>query len=369
MAISAARLGDRRAQRIDTGALKQAHPIEDVVAAYGIELKRQGRSLVGRCPFHADGGRPNLTVFPATQTWFCFRCCTGGDVVKFIMLVENVGFVAAVERLRGAVLGAVCVQPKQVSRQVATLAEDRDPEELVVLQAATTLYHHSLLAEPRALAYLAARGLDRATIEQCLLGYAAGDQLPAYLRWQRLPIGPALRVGLLTRGGVEFLAGRVVVPDLCSGRPTWFIGRLLDESPAKDVSVHLGLPGPKPLLGLDQARGSPTVVVVEGSFDHLTLRMWGYPAVATLGTHVRAALVDKLRAFKRQLLVLDNDNSGFEARLTLQQQLGATAIPVDLPDGIKDPAQLATLPDGRERFAAALLEAVGQLPTHTSTPD
>jgi len=70
------------AGRIDTAALKQAHPIEDVVGRYGIELKRQGRALVGRCPFHADGGRPNLHVFPHTRTWWCFRCCLGGDVVR-----------------------------------------------------------------------------------------------------------------------------------------------------------------------------------------------------------------------------------------------------------------------------------------------
>jgi DNA primase len=288
--------------------------------------------------------------------------------VKFVMLAENVGFVGAVEHLTGAVARPVRVQPKQVSRRGATQARDRDTEEVVVLQATTTLYHHSLLAEPRALAYLAARGLGRATIERCRLGYASGDQLAAYLRWQRLPIGGALRAGLLTRGGLEFLANRVVVPDLSDGRPTWLVGRLLDESPADDVPVHLGLPGPKPLLGLDQAHGSPTVVVTEGSFDYLTLRMWGYPAVATLGTHLRADLVDELRRFSRQLLVLDNDDAGLEATLTLQQQLGDTAIPVALPDGVKDPAQLTTLPDGRERFAAALLEAVGQLPADISAP-
>jgi len=93
------------AGRIDTSALKLAHPIEDVVASYGIELKRQGHALVGRCPFHADGGRPNMYVFVPTQSWFCFRCCLGGDVLKFVMLAENLGFRAAVEHLAGATLG------------------------------------------------------------------------------------------------------------------------------------------------------------------------------------------------------------------------------------------------------------------------
>ena len=72
---------------------------------------------------------------------------------------------------------------------------------------------------------------------------------------------------LLTRGGAEFLAGRIVVPDLSGGRPQWLIGRRLDDNLPDDAPVHLGLPGAKPLLGLDDARNSPTVIVVEGSFD------------------------------------------------------------------------------------------------------
>ena len=343
-------------------ALKQAHPIEDVVARYGVELKRQGRTFLARCPLHADAGRPNLTVFPATQSWYCFRCCQGGDVVKFVMLTEEVGFIDAVQRLTGSMPGPLRVAPKRSSPAVPATDGDRGPEELTVLQAAVTLYHHTLLSDSRALAYLSGRGLDRTTIEQCRLGYATGDQLACYLRWHRLPVAPALRVGLLTRGGTEFLAGRVVVPDLRDGRPAWLIGRVLDKAPADDTPVHLGLPGAKPLLGLHQACHSPTVVVTEGSFDYLTLRMWGYPVVATLGTHLRADLVDELQAFQRQFLVLDNDDAGLEATLVLQQQLGETAIPVALPDGVKDPSQLGAQPDGREQFAAALLQAVGQLP-------
>jgi DNA primase len=354
--------------KIDIDALKQAHPIESVVQQYGVELKRQGRGLVGRCPFHLDGGRPNLVIFPSTQTWHCFRCGVGGDLVKFVMLAEDVGFLEAVQRLDGRALGPLRAASQQQPKAMPVSSGNRDPDELAALQAAVTVYHHNLLADPRALAYLRERGLDKATIEQCRLGYASGEQLVAYLRWQRLPIGPALRVGLLTRGGAEFMAGRIVVPDLRSGRPAWLIGRYLGDAPEDDIPVHLGLPGSKPLLGLDveSTRHTPTVIVVEGSFDYLTLRMWGYPAVATLGTHLRADLVDALRAFKRQYLVLDNDAAGLDAALMLQQQLGPSAIPVALPEGIKDPAQLATRPDGRKQFAAALLESVGQLPADTA---
>jgi DNA primase len=361
MAINLARPADR-AGRIDTAALKLAHPIEEVVGRYGIELRRQGRALVGRCPFHADGGRPNLHIFP-TQSWFCFRCGVGGDVVKFVMLAEDLGFLDAVAHLHGATLGPLRLSPKQLSRPTPRASGGRDPEELAVLHAAVSLYHNTLLATPRALQYLAGRGLDAATIEQCRLGYAPGDQLNAFLRWHRLPVGPALHLGLLTQGGAEFLAGRIVVPALSSGRPVWLIGRRLDDNLPDDAPVHLGLPGAKPLLGLGDVRSAPTVIVVEGSFDYLTLRMWGYPVVAALGTHLRPDLVERLRGFQRQYLVLDNDDAGLEATLTLLQELGSTAVPVALPDGIKDPSQLATRQDGRKQFAATLLEAVGRLPT------
>jgi DNA primase len=278
------------------------------------------------------------------------------------MLAEDVGFREAVDRLGGAACGSIRASPKHVTPLDRLAMQETDDDELGVLQAALTLYYNNLLGEPRALSYLSQRGLDMSTIGKCRLGYAAGEQLATYLCWNRLPVGPALRIGLLTRSGAEFLAGRIVVPDLRGGRPTWLIGRTVDDKPVDDTPVHLGLPGAKPLLGLDEARASSTVVIVEGSFDYLTLKMWGYPVVATLGTHVRPDLIDALRVFDRQYLVLDNDDPGLEATLTLQQALGATSIPVALPDGVKDPSELAAQTDGRERFAAGLLQAVGQLP-------
>ena len=38
--------------RVDTELLRQRHPIVDLVASYGIELRRSGSHFSGRCPFH-----------------------------------------------------------------------------------------------------------------------------------------------------------------------------------------------------------------------------------------------------------------------------------------------------------------------------
>ena len=352
--------------RLDTEALKLAYPIDEVAARYGVELKRQGRALVGRCIFHADGGRPNLYLYRDSQSWRCYRCGIGGDVLAFVMRAEQVGFREAVDRLAGTHLGPPAAVPRPAPRPAPSGLGDRTAEELAVLQAATSFYHHQLLAEPSALAYLAERGIDSSTIRRYRLGYATGDQLAAYLRWQRLPLGAALQVGLLTRGGKEFLAGRLVVPELHGGRAVWLIGRMLaEEQGSAEASIkYLGLPGSKPLLGWEEARTSGAVCAVEGVFDLLTLRQWGYPAVALLGTGLRPDQVDQLRTFARVYLVLDNDDAGFEATLLLQEAIGPTAVPVALPDGVKDPAELARRADGEPLFAAALLESVGALQGH-----
>jgi len=182
----------------------------------------------------------------------------------------------------------------------------------------------------------------------------------AFLHWQRLPLGAALKLGLLTRAGHEFMAGRIVIPELCAGRPIWLIGRAPAEDLAEDVPKYLGLPGAKPLLGWEQARGSASVCVVEGVFDFLAVRQWGYPVVGLLGTNVRPDQVDQLRGLPRVYLVLDTDHAGVQATLALLEAIGPTAVPVALPDDIKDPAALATRPDGEAVFAEALLKAVGK---------
>src|SRR5207248_1968264 len=78
--------------RTDTEALKQTHTVQAIAAGYGIEMRPSGRALIARCPFHHDGGRPNLYVYPASQSWYCYRCAIGGDVISFVRRMEQVGF-------------------------------------------------------------------------------------------------------------------------------------------------------------------------------------------------------------------------------------------------------------------------------------
>ena len=71
--------------------------IEDVAASY-VNLRRRGKNLVGLCPFHNEK-TPSFCVYPENNSFFCFGCNKGGDVITFIMGVENLDFSEAVRLL------------------------------------------------------------------------------------------------------------------------------------------------------------------------------------------------------------------------------------------------------------------------------
>ncbi|MGI8916092.1 MAG: CHC2 zinc finger domain-containing protein [Chloroflexota bacterium] len=336
------------ATAIDVRALKWAHPLAAVMAAAGVELAPRGRFLMGRCPFH-DDHTPSFLVDATDQHFHCFGCSAHGDVLDFVMRSERLDFRRAVERLTGGGRPVtLCPLPP---RRVLQSARPWGPEERACVAAAVELYSNQLLAEPAALAYAAERGIERATLERCRAGYAAGDTLAAYLRWRRLSCPAARRAGLLDRAGRERLAGRLVLPECRAGRPVWLIGRTV--APPTPGPKYLGLPGRKPLLGWEAAQSALYAVVVEGVFDLLTLRQWDLPAVALAGTHVRPAAVEALRRFPRLYLALDGDAAGRVASAALSAALGERAIPLALP-GVQDVAELAPRPDGRNRFIRAL---------------
>ncbi|PYX29652.1 MAG: hypothetical protein DMG80_14200 [Acidobacteria bacterium] len=249
---------------------------------------------------------------------------------------------------------------------------------MVVLQAATTLYHQRLLSDPTAMAYLTGRGIDHATIDACQLGYAAGDELISICPGDGS--GPSQRcasacwAATVTSSWLAVSSSPTSAASSRCGSLAGFSNQPSSPTRRTRRRSDLGLPGSKPLMGLQQVAASPSVIATEGVFDWLTLRRWGYPAVALLGTHARPDILELLRGFQRVYLVLDQDDAGLEAIMRLMDALGPVAIPVALPDDIKDVAELGPRADGQAVFASALLEAVGAtkpcaLVSTTGAPD
>ncbi len=345
---------------IDTETLKARRPIGQVVEGYGIGLKAAGRTLIGRCPFHHDGGRPNLTVYEDTNSWYCFRCGIGGDAISFIRLIEGIGFREAVLRLGGdsKLAREVKLRNTGFRDEPRRRVGPRDQVERECLAAAVELYRNALLSEPQALAYATARGVSSSTLDRLHVGYCAGAGLVEYLRWLGLPTLSAVGAGLLwqnrDRGLTERMAGRVVVPELRAGRPVWLVGRAWDPPDAEPK--YLCLAGSKPLLGWEHTRHGSEVYVTEGVFDWLVLVEWGLPAVALVGTHACRKVGEALRRFPKVYIVLDTDEAGRTAAAKLAGELAGRAVVVGLP-GVKDVAELGLHPDGRDVFLEAVRAA------------
>lgn len=79
-----------RRSRADIQRIKDAIQIERVVGEY-VQLVPSGKVLMGPCCFH-DDRIPSLAVFPETQTFHCFGCGKGGDVITFLMEREGFSF-------------------------------------------------------------------------------------------------------------------------------------------------------------------------------------------------------------------------------------------------------------------------------------
>jgi DNA primase len=254
----------RTGHRYDVEALKRDHPIGELLARSGIGLVPAGPGLFkARCPFH-DDRRPSLFVDERDHHYHCFGCGAHGDAISFVMRREGVGFAAACERLAGLI-----ARPRNAPARVPGSDRPRRWDRLaldeqVVMNTAAALYQHRLWREPRALDYLRERGLPDWVIRVGALGYADGHSLEAFLR-RRSGLRVAQELGLLGRPARgdgsrplrEFLAGRIVVPEIRGGQPIWLIGRDLSDAP--DRPKYLALGGERPILGFERAAGQPEV--------------------------------------------------------------------------------------------------------------
>ena len=336
---------------VDIAELKARHPLGDAVEAAGVALRGKGRVRQGVCPFHQEA-EGSFTVYADSERFYCFGCGVGGDVLDFVQRTEGLTLPEAIRRLDDG--SAPVVPTPVVARRPAPspALPARDP---ALLTAAVRFYAAQLRRNPGAREYLVSRGIGLEASLRLGLRYAPGHGLREHLQAAGFA-GQRLRdSGLFLERGAERFAGMIVVPDLAHGRVRWLTGRAVDAGATPRFQA---VPGPKPVLGLARLGPAPEfVILTEGVFDWLTLAVWGYPACAALGTQGVDKVAANLRGCPRIFLAFDNDDAGREATANLQALLGRRAAVVNLPGGISDVGELATLPNGQLIFRHLLARA------------
>ena len=328
-----------------------------------VSLRRAGAgSLKGLCPFH-DEKTPSFNVRPTHGTFHCFGCGEGGDVIAFLMKIEDLGFVEAVERLADR---AGSSSPTRAA--AAGPAGQGHAHPAGRGQQAGGGVLRRAAAHARGVAgvqFLAERGFDAAAAAQFGCGYAPGrlgqaDQAPA---GRGFALEELIKGGLSKegrRGPIDRFHRRLLWPirDL-GGDVVGFGARRLfddDQIQAKYLNTTESPIYKKSqvLFGLDLAKREIAkrhqVVVVEGYTDVMAMHLAGVPtAVASCGTAFGTEHIAVLRrligddAFRGEVIfTFDGDEAGQTAALKAfddDQKFAAQTFIAVAPDG-QDPCEL-----------------------------
>ena len=342
-----ARIPDQVVER-----LKAEISVQRLAETRGVELKKHGADLIGRCPFH-DDKTPSMVVTPEKNLWHCLGACqAGGTVIDWVMKAEGVSFRHAVELLQNDYqpLAASSDAPpakhstvKKLPMPIAADAEDAKLKAQVI-----EYYHETLLASPEALSYLQRRGIgSEDAIQTFKLGFAnrtLGYRLPAKTRVEGAAIrGRLQRLGLLRESGHEHFNGSVVIPVItAAGEISELYGRKITEGLRPGTPNHLYLPGPHRGVWNEAALAeNPEIILCEALIDALTFWCAGYRNV-TASYGIEGFTADHLAAFQqhgteRILIAYDRDEAGERAAEKLSVQLtaaGLDAYRIQFPKGM-----------------------------------
>lgn len=342
--------------------LKQSCDMERIVSGY-LPLKKKGRYLVGLCPFHSEKS-PSFYVYPQNQSFYCFGCGAGGDVITFIRRIENLEYMEAVKLLADR-CGLELPMDSDQSDERSMLKK----RVLEINRESARFFHSCLMSEQgrQAYEYLISRGRDRKTIRHFGLGYApAGwDGLLNHLRAKGFSDNDMLEANVVTKGKYgphDRFSNRVIFPIIdLRGNVVAFGGRALDDKGAKylNSSDTPVFKKSKTLFALNFAKTSkrPGLILAEGYMDVIAIHQAGFDnAVATLGTALteeQARLISQYA--ERVVLAYDSDGPGQAATKRAMNIFDEVGVKVSVLSmtGAKDPDEFIKK-YGTERFAMLL---------------
>jgi DNA primase len=173
--------------------IKQRLDILDIVGGY-LRLEKAGSNFKALCPFHQEK-TSSFFVFPDKQSWRCFGCGAGGDLIAFVMKKEDIDFTEALKLL--ADRAGVSLKRRKEP------AEDRVTEKLYQINETAAKYYYDLLLQERvakiARDYVENRGLSQKSVSDFQLGFSSGDGLKRYLMEEGYRESEIISSGLLLR--------------------------------------------------------------------------------------------------------------------------------------------------------------------------
>ena len=308
---------------IDDEIIQRVKEESDIVEWIGryTKLEKKGRNYMGLCPFHTEK-TPSFSVQPDKGYYHCFGCGAGGDVIKFLMEKEGLGFIEAVEKLAED----LHIDLKPSFRDTEG---EKKRNRMVAMNREAALYYMEILSRnPHCLNYLKNRNIARDMILAFGLGFApaGGDQLLGHMKKKGYDEKELFEANLVSFNEernhyYDRFRNRLIFPIIDrKSRVVGFGGRVLDDSLPKylNSSDTLLYKKSRELYGLnrvmkvsDRAR----ILLVEGYMDVISLHAAGIGyAVASLGTSLTREQARVIKRYGKQVFICyDGDNAGIKA--------------------------------------------------------
>lgn len=327
--------------------LKLRSDITEIASSY-VNLKRHGRNMVGLCPFHGEK-TPSFNIYTESGSFYCFGCGAGGDVITFIMKIENLDYVEAVKFL---------AQRAGMEMPENTYDDSLSKLRMRIYEAnreAARFFHATLLSQrgQSGLNYLRGRALSDRTIRHFGLGFADDDwnSLCNHLKNKGFSEYEIYSANLAFKrkngnGIYDRFVNRVMFPIIdLRGNVIAFGGRIMtDEKPkylnTSDTPVFKKSEN---LFSLNNAKssGTRTLILCEGYMDVIALNQAGFTnAVATLGTALTNEQAVLMKRYADEVIICyDADGAGQKATARAIQILRNAGLPIKIltvPSG-KDP--------------------------------
>lgn len=345
--------------------LRQACPIENIAGSY-VNLIRRGRHYVCNCPFHSEKS-PSCTIFPDTQSFYCFGCGAGGDVITWVRRMDNLEFSDAVKQL--AERSGLDVPTDKEAEKRARLRT-----RIFAINRETANFYFRCLSsgnDKRGLQYFVSRQLRPETIKKYGLGYApdAWDTLTDHLRRKGFTEDEMIAANVAHRSGkgnlYDAFRGRVMFPIVDTrGAVIGFGGRVLDDSQPKYLNTAKTpvFDKGRNLFSLNFAKDSSSthMILAEGYMDVIAINQAGFSnVVATLGTAITPEQARKLTQYAKEIIIAyDSDGAGQNATQKAINRFSEVGLPTRIlhMTGAKDPDEYIKK-YGAQRFRLLLEQA------------